>query len=78
MSICVYSVFVLSCAGSGLTRRADRAFKEAYPLSIRFKFQNYKIQNGPKPDSLIRQGRGKRKRYSITPDIEHVYNSYVL
>jgi hypothetical protein len=35
MTVLVYSVFVLSCVGSGLGDRADHPFKESYRLTIR-------------------------------------------
>jgi hypothetical protein len=40
MSVCVHSVFVFSCVGSGF-QRADPPFKESYQLSN--KVHNFRI-----------------------------------
>jgi hypothetical protein len=46
MFVCVYSVFVLFCVGSGL-RRADHSSKESYQLFVSVRLRN-----------LIRGGQG--------------------
>jgi hypothetical protein len=62
MSVCVYSVFVLSCVVATL-RLADPPSKESYPLSIRLIFSEL-ILNGKRSDSLIRPTR-RRKKYNV-------------
>jgi hypothetical protein len=61
MNICVYSVFVLFCAGRVVAlRRADRPSKESYH-SIRSIISEL-ILNRNRPESLIRQGRRRTRR----------------
>jgi hypothetical protein len=48
MDVCVYSVFVLPCVGSGL-RRANHLSKEFYCLYIRF-ITSGLIPNGDRPE----------------------------
>jgi hypothetical protein len=50
---CIYSVFVLYCVGNGF-RWADPRSKESYQLS---KNHSFRILNGNRLKSLIRQGR---------------------
>jgi hypothetical protein len=45
MSVCVYSVFVLSCVQVATLRRADSPSKEFYRLCKRLR--NWKIGQGP-------------------------------
>jgi hypothetical protein len=48
MFVCVYSVFVLSCVGSGLAT-ADHSSKESYQLSISVRLRNL-IKRRTRPD----------------------------
>jgi hypothetical protein len=60
MSVCVLSMFILSCVDRGLTTGWSPAQGVLPTVS---KINNFTIMNGHRPESLIRQGRRRRRRY---------------
>jgi hypothetical protein len=61
MDVCVYYVFVLSCAGSGLATGLSPVQEVLPTVYIRL-INSEVILNRNRPEGLIRQGRRRRRR----------------